>query len=284
MRHLLTTVGRGFGKVAVIVNELGDVGIDGTLLSGPDTDIMELTSGCICCSLSADFLRAVEEVYYRTHPDFLFVEATGVAQPADMILPFFESPLKDFCRLTSLMTVVDARFFKARHLLGSFYERQLCCADTLILNKIDRITKKTAAEIEESLREINPQAVLLRAQHCVIDLTLLLRGCFGGRFSKDPPPIRAHNHEEMEFQSFSFEDTRPFDRDKLVSFLDALPHWVFRLKGWVRFSETSALLNYTGDSFRFEPSELPRRTSLVFVGRNCNTAQILAALKECLVA
>ncbi|RLC65663.1 MAG: hypothetical protein DRH97_07710, partial [Chloroflexi bacterium] len=85
IKHLLTNETRDIGTVAVIVNELGEVGIDGTLLSGRDVDITELVSGCICCTIKTDFFMAIQEIHDRVDPDFLVVEATGVAQPGDIL-------------------------------------------------------------------------------------------------------------------------------------------------------------------------------------------------------
>jgi len=121
IKHLLTSEIGWIGKVAVIVNEVGEVGIDGTLLSGQNVDMVELTSGCICCTIQTDFIKAVQEIRDRVDPDFLVVEATGVAQPGDMFDILFYSPLSDFTALKNMVTVVDADFFKAREVLGTFY-------------------------------------------------------------------------------------------------------------------------------------------------------------------
>jgi G3E family GTPase len=282
IRRLLTSEIEGVGKTAVLVNEVGQLGIDGTLLSGRDVDIIELTSGCICCTMKTDFVRAVLEIHDRVGPDFLLVEATGVAQPGDILDLLFEPDMKEFCRIRGLVTVVDAEFFEARELLGSFYNNQIRSAETLILNKVDLVAPETLQEIEALLREMNPGALIIPTRFCEVNLSLLIGGV-----SHDPKAnfhgLHEHGHvDEMGFQIFSFEEDRPMDREKLIAFLQSLPPTLFRMKGWVKFRDGSAFLDFAAGRYRFEPIDNPRTTALSFVGRNCQQAEILNALKGCL--
>ena len=91
------------------------------------------------------------------------------------------------------------------------------------------------------------------------------------------------SHRQLGFHTFSFSDGRPLEKKKLIRFLESLPLELYRLKGWVRFPDDSAFLDFTGGRFRFEPVNTPRTTSLAFVGRNCNEAEILGALGDCLI-
>jgi G3E family GTPase len=268
--------------VAIIVNEVGQIGIDGTLLKSQDVDIMELTSGCICCTIKTDFFKAVQEIHKTFNPSHLIVEATGIAQPGDMFDILFEPPVSEFSRLSKLITVVDTDFFKAKDVLGSFYDNQIQCADLLILNKIDLVEADELERIEVILRDLNPGAKILSAQYCQVDPALLF-----GADSTEPHRIsqghHSHHHGQEGFHSFSFEDERPINRNKLDKLLDSLPPNLFRCKGWVRFKNSTGLLNFTGGNYRIEPSDESRRhTALVFVGRNCNEKEILRALEDCL--
>ena len=169
VKHLLTSKLRGVGKVALIVNEVGDIGIDGTLLSGQNVDMIEIASGCICCTLKTDFARAIQEIHDRVHPDFLVVEATGVAQPGEILDAVYEPPANTYSRLRHLVTVVDTDFFKAREVLGPFYNNQISCADTILLNKIDLVSPELLREIQALVREINPDARVFTTQYCAVD-------------------------------------------------------------------------------------------------------------------
>jgi G3E family GTPase len=283
IKHLLTSRIEDVGKVAIIVNEVGDIGIDGTLLSGQNVDMLELTSGCICCTMKTDFIKAVQEIHEKVAPDYLIVEATGVAQPADVLDSFFYLPLSEVTSLGSQVTVVDAGFFKVRELLGSFYDDQIRFANIVILNKIDLVEPEALREIEQLLLDLNPGARVFPAQNCAVDPTLLFQEYSGDRKMN---LLRGHGHENHQrwgFHAFSFSDGRFLDRNKLIRFLESLPLKLFRLKGWVRFPYDSAFLDFTGGRYRFEPVDSLRATALAFVGRNCNEAEILSALGDCLI-
>jgi G3E family GTPase len=283
IKHLLTSRIDDVGKVAIIVNEVGDIGIDGTLLSGRDVDMLELTSGCICCTMKTDFIKAVQEIHDKVCPDYLVVEATGVAQPADVLDTFFYLPLSELTSLGSQVTVVDAGFFKVRELLGSFYDDQIRFANIVILNKIDLVEPEPLREIEKLLLELNPRARVFPARNCSVDPTFLFQEYSGDREMNHGGAPKHDSHRQLGFHTFSFSDGRPLERKKLIRFLDSLPLELFRLKGWVRFPYDSAFLDFTGGRYRFEPVDGSRTTALAFVGRNCNEAEILGALSDCLI-
>ncbi len=286
INHILSSRTGETGKVAIIVNEVGELGVDGELLSGQNVDMIELAGGCICCTIKTGFLNAVQEIYEKVRPDFLVVEATGVAQPGEILDIIFELPQNEFICLRSLITVVDAGFFDARKVLASFYDNQIRFADILILNKADEVETNTLEEIRSLLREMNPGSILLTARHCDIDPSLLFDTAYADE-KRHPQSTQkhdddhSHHHEDKGFESFSFKDQTPLDRTKLVHFLESLPPTLFRLKGWVRFPDASAFLDFTGGRYRIEPVDNNHTTALAFVGRGCNRAEILRALKKC---
>jgi G3E family GTPase len=283
IKHLITSRTVGVGKVAVLVNEFGDVGIDGTILSGQDIDIVELTGGCICCTIKTDFFKAIQEIHDRVCPGLLLVESTGVAQPGDILEVLSDPALKQISRLMKLVTVVDADFFKVREVLGNFYVNQIRCADIIILNKVDSVEAEKLQEIAAQVREMNPGTMIFPAQYCAIDPLLLFRGDSGNLGGQTHHRHGDDHTEELSFQTFSFEDGRPIDRDRLTKFLDSLPPTLFRCKGWVRFPDTSVMLDFTSGRYRLAPSDDHRTTALTFIGRNCDSTEILSALNRCLV-
>jgi G3E family GTPase len=284
IRHLLQADVPKDEKLAVIVNEVGDIGIDGSLLSGQDVDILELTSGCICCTIKTDFFKAVQEIHRTVNPTYLFVETTGVAQPGDMLDVLFEPPLSDFSRLKNVITVIDAGFFKVREVLGTFYDNQIRCADIIILNKIDAVKSTQLKEIESVVRSLNPQATMITAKYCAVELGKLFKSGAGQKQQKIQDVDHFAAFKQSEFKTFSFTEKHPLARKKLEEFLGSLPPTIFRCKGWVRFKGACGLLNYAGSSYRIEPVEDAHFTSLVFVGRNCDEQEILNNLKNCLEA
>ncbi|NQU13665.1 MAG: GTP-binding protein [Desulfobacteraceae bacterium] len=283
IRHLLSSETETLGKIAIIVNEVGKVGIDGTLLEGQNVDLLEITSGCICCTIKTDFSQAVQEIHDRVSPDFLVVEATGVAQPGEILDILLDPPLCELSRIKNLVTVVDAEFFKAREFLGPFYDNQIRLADILILNKIDLVGEGGLREIRALIKGMNPGAVILSTRYCEVDLSLLLKASE----TEERARISGSGHQDHDhlsgFQTFSYENAHPMDRGKLTEFLDSLPPSLFRLKGWVRLTDSSAHLDFTAGRYRLTPLDTTRPTALSFVGRKCNEMEILGGLDVCLI-
>jgi G3E family GTPase len=270
--------------MALLVNELGRIGVDGALLSGQDVDMVELTSGCICCTMKTDFIRAVQEIRERVSPDLLIVEATGVAQPGDILENLVDPPLKDTCRVQCLVTVVNAELFRARDVFGPFYENQIRFADVLVLNKIDLVEPETLEDIRAELRALNAHAVILPTEYCSVDPARLFPASLFQHGGDRPHGGHHHVHaEEIGFQSFSFEGEEVLDRERLEAFLKALPPTLFRLKGWVRLPDFTALLDFSTGRYRIAPYGQERGTALAFVGRHCDETAILAALKDCVI-
>jgi G3E family GTPase len=273
IRHLLSSEFSAEAKVAVIVNEVGEIGIDGAVIDrqeGRDVDVMELTSGCICCTIKTDFFKAVQEIHKTLKPSHLIVEATGIAQPGDMFDILCQAPVSEFSRLKSVVTVVDAGFFEAREVLGTFYDN------------IDQVDSDRLEQIMTVLADLNAQSHILSAQHCAVDTDMLL-GLSARQQDRTPGNHLFHHHAQGGFNSFTFEDRRLMDKQKLDRFLDALPPNLFRCKGWVRFVDGSKLLNYIGGNYRYEPDDGEHDTTLVFVGRNCDEIEIIRAIEDCLI-
>lgn len=283
IRHLLSSEFKAEVKVAIIVNEVGEIGIDGEVINrqeGRNVEVMELTSGCICCTLKTDFFKAVQEIHNTINPSHLIVEATGIAQPGDMFDILCRAPVSEYSRLKNVITVVDAGFFEAREVLGTFYDNQIKCADIIILNKTDQVDTTRLEQIKTVLSDLNAPSHILPAQHCAVDTNMLL-GLSVRQQERKAGDHLFHQHEQGGFHSFTFEDRLMIDKQKLDRFLESLPPNLFRCKGWVRLPDGSRLLNFTGGSYRYEPDDGEHDTTLVFVGRNCDEDEILEALNKC---
>ena len=125
-------------KVAVLVNEFGDINIDSQLLVSMDEDMVELSNGCICCTINDSLVDAVYRVLERTERvDYMVIETTGVADPLPIILTFLGTELRDLTRLDSIITVVDAEAFTPEHFESEAALKQITYADITILNKTD---------------------------------------------------------------------------------------------------------------------------------------------------
>jgi G3E family GTPase len=162
-------------KTAVLVNEFGEIGIDNDLIIATGEDMVELSNGCICCSINGELLDAVYRILDRPDPvDYLVVETTGLADPLPVAMTFLGSDLRDQTRLDSIITLVDAENFSDEILDGEVARAQVVYGDILLLNKCDLVSEERLTAVEEKLREIKTDARILRSVKGEVNLPLLL--------------------------------------------------------------------------------------------------------------
>jgi G3E family GTPase len=271
LRHILATHP---AKIAIVMNEFGEMAIDAKVIEGKNVRIAELGGGCVCCSLLGEFEAAVDEIIRRVAPEIIVVETTGLAEPEALVFNIQEALPQ--CRLDGVVSVIDADMLIRFPELGHTTRLQIEGADILLLNKIDLVEPAQIKQLERKLRQINPTAAIVRTERCRIDPDLL----FGiGREKKVARPQHQH---ELDFESFTFSSDKTFSRDCFERFADGLPASMLRAKGFVRFSDGTQLFNFVAGRWDLESFEADR-TELVFIGKEI-TAQkerIVAVLREC---
>jgi len=162
-------------RSAVLVNEFGEVGIDHELVVATSESMVELSNGCICCSINGELQEAVHRVLERPEPiDLIVVETTGLADPLPVALTFMAGDLRDRLRLDSIITVIDAEHFSATALESPIARAQVVYGDILLLNKADLVDEQRLNAVEAELRAIKTDARILRASRGEVPLGLLL--------------------------------------------------------------------------------------------------------------
>ncbi len=271
LRHILATRP---AKIAVVMNEFGEIAIDSKVVEGKNVRIAELGGGCVCCSLLGEFEAAVNEIIQRVEPDIIVVETTGLAEPEALVFNIQEALPQ--CRLDGVASVIDADMLVRFPELGHTTRLQIEGADILLLNKIDLVKPRKLSGLEAKLREINPTAAIVRTKRCQIDPAIL----FGvGREEKVAPPEHKH---QPEFESFTFSSEKTFSRDCFERFADGLPASMHRAKGFMLFPDGAQLFNFVAGRWDLEPFETDR-TDLVFIGKKiaAKKSELLRALDEC---
>jgi G3E family GTPase len=271
LRHILATKPT---KIAIVMNEFGEIAIDTKVIEGKNVRIAELGGGCVCCSLLGEFEAAVNEIIEKVEPEMIIVETTGLAEPEALVFNIQEALPQ--CRLDGVVSVIDADMLVRFPELGHTTRLQIDGADILLLNKIDLVEPTQINALETKLREINPTAAIIRTERCQIDPELL----FGiGREKKITRPEHQH---QLEFESFAFSSDKAFSRDCFERFADSLLANVIRAKGFIRFADGAQLFNFVAGRWELEPFESDR-TDLVFIGKKiaAEKSMILRALDEC---
>jgi G3E family GTPase len=173
LNHILTNQ-QGL-KTAVLVNEFGEIGIDNDLVVATGDDMVELSNGCICCTINGELLEAVYRILERPEKvDYLVVETTGLADPLPVAMTFLGSDLRDLTRLDSIITLVDAENFGPEILAGEVARSQVVYSDMILLNKCDLVDEGRLAAVEAELLAIKPEARILRSVKGEVPLPLLL--------------------------------------------------------------------------------------------------------------
>lgn len=297
-RNLLQADSRG-RKMAVIVNEFGDVGIDGAILQGREQgqsiDMVELTSGCLCCTLKGSLLTAVEELRRKSAVDLVVIEATGVAEPEEMVETFSDPSFQETYVMGPMVTVVDApKFMKIREMLGPFYEAQVRNADTVILNKIDLAKADDLEALRGEVVSLNPDADIVFAERCDIDPAELLFGPASrvmaaalGRpgnshdrhdhgHDHDNDHDHVHDHRHAPAQSFVLDATAGGRLDALQAFFHDLPENVWRAKGFTRLDGAPKLVQFTMGQLEIADAAPRDNYHMVFIGPDMDDAAISA--------
>lgn len=298
-------------KVAVLVNEFGDINIDSQLLVSIDENMMELTNGCICCTINDGLVDAVYNVLERgDRIDYMIVETTGVADPLPIALTFLGTELQHLTRLDSILTVVDAEAFNEEHFKSDAAYAQVMYGDIIILNKTDLATDEKLKTLEDYVNKTKTKARILRSQMGIVPLPLILdvgidQSAIAQAAKHDDHDHHDHEHHDHEhhhdhdhhhshhldndgFVAISFQSDRPFILDKFQNFLDKqLPIDVFRAKGILNFEgiDNRYVFQLSGKRYELKTDDRnkPLSNQLVIIGRNLDRQTILDNLNECLV-
>ncbi|WP_234264799.1 cobalamin biosynthesis protein CobW [Hydrogenophaga sp. NFH-34] len=288
LRHLLTNAqGR---RIAVIVNEFGELGIDGELLRGcgigcdedgaDNGQLFELANGCLCCTVQEEFAPVMEQLAARRDQiDHLVIETSGLALPKPLVQAFQWPSLRTAFTVDAVVTVVDAPAVAAGTFadnpvavdaqrraddnldhespLAELFEDQLATADLVVIHKTDGLDAATLAQVEAAVRAETPAGVkLVHAQQGRVDIDLLLGM---GRAVEDVIDARKTHHDEEEdhdhdeFDSLSLTLEVP-DRQRLLDALVALVrrHEIYRVKGFVALPGAAMRLVVQGVGQRFD--------------------------------
>ena len=286
-------------KVAVIVNEFGEVGIDHQLVIDADEEIFEMNNGCICCTVRGDLIRIIGNLMRRRDKfDHLVIETTGLADPAPVIQTFFvDEEIQTQLDLDAVVTVVDAKHIW-EHWDSDEAQEQIAFANVILLNKTDLVTEEELTKLEQKIRAMNAMVKIYRTQNSAIDMDSVL----GVRafdleqaLEIDPEFLGedAHEHDESVF-SFAIVELGKVDLEKLNNWLTELLQTqgqnIFRMKGILnvageenRFVFQGVHMIFDGQPDRPWKSEEIPKNELVFIGRNLDREQLRQDFQSCLI-
>ena len=287
-------------RIGIIVNEFGEVGIDGELILADETVLIEITNGCICCTVRKDLSAAVTAMLEQSRPppSRLIIETSGLADPAPVLQTFLADPaVLQRVSLESVVTVVDAAHVE-RHLGDDIVREQIAFADLVVLNKVELIAPPQLERVQRELRRLNPTAQVLPTSGARVDAATLL-----GPQRLSVPQLLAlepgllddgeHDHEHDDtIRSCSVEADGALDADRFN-------RWINRLvmRDGARLLRSKGVLHLAGEGRQFTVHSVhmlvdarpgrrwrdgePRRSRMVFIGRDLDAAALQDGFRGC---
>jgi G3E family GTPase len=251
-------------SIAVLVNDFGALDIDAQLIGAVNENVLSLKNGCICCSVQADLVAQVHQLVAGAHYDHLVVEASGLAEPGNIVRALSYPELRPWVYVSAVITLVDCESFldldgQARYLAGE----QVAAADVVLLNKTDLARADRVAAIES--RWACPGLTFVSCCHADVPLDLMFVDRMRGdrALEEIDGPER---HAAQAFEARVWQPPSPVDLTRLRSAFAELPTGVIRSKGHLRsITWASALVQSVGRRVNIERSNLQGRAGLEFI-------------------
>jgi G3E family GTPase len=286
-------------KIAVIVNEFGEIGIDYQLVVDAEEEIFKMNNGCICCTVRGDLIRIIGNLLKRSHKfDHLIIETTGLADPAPVIQTFFmDEDMQAKLSLDAVVTLVDAKHIW-QHWDSDEVKEQIAFADVVLLNKIDLVSETELIELEKRIREMNSLGKIYRTRNAELNLEAIL-GLQAFDLEKtlaiEPDFLTEHHHEHDDsIRSVAIVEMGAIDGDKLSAWVEELLRNqgadIFRMKGILNIAGSDDRFVFQGVHMLFDgihdrpwKDTETRRNELVFIGRNLDGEKLTEDFRTCLI-
>ncbi len=290
-------------KVAVIVNEYGEVGIDNQLVINSDEEIIEMNNGCICCTVRGDLVKILRTLIMakdnnHVHFDRVVIETTGLADPAPVAQTFLmDQDLTAQFMIDSIVTVVDGKHI-SRHLdEKDEAQEQIAFADIILLNKLDLLQKHERLELQQRINMINPTAKWLFAKHCAIaidDILNVQSFNLDDKLRIHPQLLEDHHHHHNDhIKSIAFVEEQPLNLLKVDRWMSWLIQEkgedLLRYKGILNIDGVEERVIFQGIHMLFAGRtdrkwrvEEPRVSKFVLIGKNLDEEMLTKQFKQCL--
>lgn len=289
-------------RPAVVMNEIGDVNLDGMLVDG-DVPMAEMLNGCICCTIREDLSKSLLSIVKNERPDVIIIESTGIANPLELIEGITNTSLIVGIDLRLIVTVVSAPHFldATRGKKGKtvrLMEEQIRCADLILLNKIDLIEEKDVNEVNIRLRELNLKATIEETMRCNVPINSLIQMI--SKTNQQAPSreqekkmkknlhVRPNNgqqhHTHNHVMVYTHYFDKPIDHKKFEKLFGQLPPEVYRAKGILQFtkSEDRFLFQYAYREMEIVKLDTQQevQTVAVFIGEHFDKELVARAIRE----
>ena len=268
-------------KVILIENEFGDIGIDGDIVERDGFDVVEITSGCICCIMKKDFVNIFGKILEGYNPERIIIEPTGISILSEIIEVLKRPEFEEKCTINSLITVIDGiNYLQHRDVFGEFFEDQITNAGTLVVSKSQLVDKEILDETIKSLRELNSRSPIITANWSGMNhddiqklLKLDINIDFSDLFHTEYKPC-----SDNQFNALGIKTSKKFTEESLKEVMEKLKGFEFgmviRGKGFVRGVNQDLEFSYANGQYEIYESKLESTGKLCIIGKDLNDKKI----------
>ena len=278
-------------KIGVVVNDYGDINIDSKLVAGQTDTMLELTNGCMCCSMdSLELDEAIGQFAYAGSPiDYIIIEASGLAEPADLARTLRDA-MGSRTKLDSIVAVLDAANLEDNAAAHATALQQIEYSDFVIINKTDLVKPDKVEQIKALVLGINQRARIFTAVNAEIDVRLILDQAVHDATSATGKGHGGHRHLHEDYTTLSFTTEKPLEPEAFQHFVnDQIPSSVYRAKGVVNLGNKGhrrkyifQLVGKRADLTWSDWNKDSAKTELVFIGKDFDESALRQLLEGCI--
>ncbi|MDY7220860.1 GTP-binding protein [Halalkalibacterium halodurans] len=273
-------------KIGVLMNELGEVSVDSSIVP-KDTPLKEMLNGCICCTIQGELSAQLQSFIEEYELDVIFIEATGAAHPLEVVEACTHPVFAGQVRVRGVLTVVNARQWiegKMSIKIKKLMEAQVTFADLIVVNKVDQVTDAQVEQLTTSIKDLNPKAIIIPTTFSNLEPVHSERLHHAAAPSSRGSESKAHVHEHLHLRTMAVPIQHPVDRMELLSFLKGIQGQIYRVKGFIHLKESPGLFlfNYAYGDPMFERHRTDQAYApvLVFIGDDLDHQAIEEGLQQ----
>ncbi|MBZ5748782.1 MULTISPECIES: CobW family GTP-binding protein [Metabacillus] len=256
-------------KIAVIMNELGEVSIDSNAVP-EETPLKELLNGCVCCTIQGQLEVQLENMLQEYELDAIYIETTGVAHPVEVLDACMSPLFAEKLAVQSIITIIDTKRWQHRTELSIQLRKllieQVQHADVILLNKVDSLSESEKANLVSEIQSLSENGKLFMTEYANIPLShMKMRKRYVTK-----PHEQAHVHDTLHMRTYVHTFSKPIDLESFEQFLKNMPDTIYRIKGYLSFthSKDTYLFQYSYGMPLYIKEQMNMKNTLVFIGEN----------------
>ncbi|MED4532729.1 GTP-binding protein [Metabacillus fastidiosus] len=256
-------------KIAVIMNELGEVSIDSNAIP-ENTPLAELLNGCVCCTIQGQLEVQLHNIIEENELDAIYIETTGVAHPIEVLDACMSPLFADRLQIKSIITLIDSnRWLDQSNLsiqLKKLLQEQVIHADIVLINKVDQLSESEKANIVMNIQQLNSKGKIILTEYADINLEQIQ----GGTVQEKKSHEQVHVHNHLHIRTYVHSFSRSVDLNQFENFLKTMPDTIYRIKGYMKFrhSDNTYLFQYSYGMPLYLKEPVTMKNILVFIGEN----------------